>query len=46
MIYLYCLALAVNEQIFNPTGTTTYEGKVEIETQPLTSEIKFRKCSD
>ena len=51
MIGLYFLIPAVRVQIFNitaelaiPTGTPTNEADAEIETQPLTAEMKI-KCS-
>ena len=52
IIELYFLILTVILQIFNLTaelttsaGTTTNEENVEIETQPVTAEIKTRKFS-
>ena len=51
IIDLYYLIPTVIAQIFNPTaelaiptGTSTNEANAEIETQPLTAEIKT-KCS-
>ena len=51
MIYTF-LILAVITQIFNPIaeivfpiGIPTKEAKAEIETYPLTVEIKIIKCS-
>ena len=52
IIELYFLILTVILQIFNLTaelttsaGTPTNEENVEIETQPVTAEIKTRKFS-
>ena len=52
IIDLYLLIPAVIAQIFNPTakltipiGPPTNEANTEIETQPLTAEMKARKCS-
>ena len=52
IIDLYLLIPAVIAQIFNPTanlttpiGPPTNEANAEIETQPLTAEMKARKCS-
>ena len=52
IIELYSLILAVIERTFNPTpelaiptGTPTNEANPETETQPLTAEMKIRKCS-
>ena len=52
MIDLYFLIPEVIAKIFNPTaelviptGIPTNEANGEIETQPLTVEIKITKCS-
>ena len=49
---IYFLFLAVIAQIFNPTaelvmptGIPTKEGKVEMETHPVTVETKINQCS-
>ena len=53
IIDLYFLIPAVIAHIFNltaefamPTGTPTIEANAEIGTQPLTAEMKTRKCSE
>ena len=52
MIDLYFLIPAVTAQIFNstaelvmPNGIPTNEANAEIETQPLTAEMKIINCS-
>ena len=52
IIGLYLLNPAVSAQIFNPTaepakptGTPTNKANTEIQTQPLTVEMKRRRCS-
>lgn len=52
IIDLCFLIPAVNVQIFNPgaelvmlTEKPSYEANAEVETYPLTTEIKIRKCS-
>ena len=53
MINFYFFITTINAQICNPTsefvvsaGTPTNEKNAEIETQPLTTETKIRKCSN
>ena len=50
--FLYFLIPAIIVQIFNPIAKIiiplailTQEAKAEIETHPVTAEIKIRKCS-